>query len=195
MTNDPNEVVKVFAGTLIEVEGYQQALADIRQISGVTVKEESAHSVEVTEEYTDLESRLRNLERTEQQYLDLMAKAVTVDDILALTDRLDGVRLQIEQVQGRINYLNSLTDLATIAVAMASVPPATVTHAGSTGIGEAFADAWEWSLEAARSLAVASAYVLVAVAWLAVPAALVLLVARRMRRRHAATSAEGLAGR
>jgi hypothetical protein len=158
------------------------------------VSEESAHSAEVTEEYTDLESRLRNLERTEQQYLDLMAKAVTVDEILALTDRLDGVRLQIEQVQGRINYLNSLTDLATIAVSIASIPPAAVTSDGSTGIGEAFADAWEWSLEAARNLAIASAYVLVAVGWLAIPAGLVLLVARRMRRRHEAAATEGLAG-
>lgn len=35
MTNDPNEVVKVFAGTLIEVEGYQRALADARVESRV----------------------------------------------------------------------------------------------------------------------------------------------------------------
>lgn len=167
----------------VPAERYQQTLADIRSLSGVKVTSESARSVEVTEEYTDLESRLRNLERTESQYLTLLEKATTVQDILTLTDRLDGVRLQIEQVQGRIAVLDHLTDLATIDVAVSPVPAATAkSNDGPPAIGDALANAWHTSVEAARYFAVGGVYLAMAAAWLAIPVAIAVFIATRVLR-------------
>ena len=53
----------------IPADRYQSTLADLRGMDGVSVKSEGSKSAEVTEQYTDLQSRLRNLERTETQYL------------------------------------------------------------------------------------------------------------------------------
>src|SRR5690606_19278103 len=76
----------------VPVENYEGFLASVRGMSGLTVESEGSNSTEVTEQYTDLSSRLRNLERTEQQYLDLLAQATTINDILPVQDRLTGVR-------------------------------------------------------------------------------------------------------
>lgn len=168
----------------VPAAAYEDVLTSLRSIEGVEVLSEGATSQEVTEEYTDLESRLRNLERTEAQYLELLASATTIEDILTVTDRLDGVRAQVEQIQGRINLLDSLTEFATIDVSIAAIVPAGA-ETKPSGPGAVFAEAWDWSLEVASVAGVIGAYLLVIAAWLAVPAAVVgggLLVARRRRQ-------------
>ncbi|MBD0257229.1 MAG: PAS domain S-box protein, partial [Cytophagales bacterium] len=58
-------------------------------------------------EYTDLDAQLRNLQATEGQYLELMKRATTIDDILMVQNRLASVRGEIEQTQGRLNQLQN----------------------------------------------------------------------------------------
>jgi Domain of unknown function (DUF4349) len=170
----------------VPADQYQSVLSDLRGLDGVTVKQESAKSTEVTEQYTDLQSRLRNLEETEQQYLALLAQAKTIDDILKMTDRVNAVRDQVEQAQGRLNLLDHLTDLATIDLSITPLVPAKVEAAqdnGPKGVGEAFADAWAGSLEGARYVASAGAVLAVAAAWVVIPLALLVLGVRLLRRR------------
>jgi len=112
------------------------------------VVSETSDAREVTEEYTDLQARLRNLQATEQRYLELLVKAQAIPDILTVQDRLNSVRAEIERAQGRINVLNDLTDLATITVHLK--PPALV---GEEAKGWA-AKAWETSWEASEDGAV-----------------------------------------
>jgi hypothetical protein len=136
------------------------------------VATEKSDANDATQEYTDLQARLRTLQATEQRYLDLLAKAETVPDILTLQDRLDSVRGQIEQVQGRVNLLDHLTDLATITV---HLRPLIAVAQASTGGGahpiSAAQNAWEHSLEALRSLAAAALVVTVFSWWLMPPLA------------------------
>jgi hypothetical protein len=168
---------------------YDQLLAQLRGISGAKVQTEGSQSTEVTEQYTDLQSRLRNLESTEQSYLTLLNQAKSVQDILTVSDRLDNVRGQIEQIQGRINVLDNAINLATIDLTLAPVVPGKAAPTGGPKtVSQAFADAWAWSLEALRYAAASGAVAVVALAWLAVPAALVILGVRRMRRRPSPAS-------
>jgi hypothetical protein len=169
----------------VPADQYDQLLGQLRGMQGAKVTSEGSKSTEVTEQYTDLQSRQRNLERTEQSYLKLLDQAKSVQDILALNDRLDSVRGQIEQIQGRLNVLDHAVDLATIDVTLSPVilgkpGPAT----GPKPVGQAFADAWAWSLDALRYAASMGAVGLVAVAWLVLPLAVVALGIRRMRRRQ-----------
>ena len=80
---------------------FESALAELRDLA-VRVTSESTDSQDVTEEYVDLQSRLKNAEATESQYLALLGKATDVEDILRIYDSLSRVRQEIEQIKGRL---------------------------------------------------------------------------------------------
>ncbi len=160
----------------------------LRQIRGIAkeVKAESSDASEVTEEYTDLQSRLRNLQSIEEQYLQLLGRAQSIQDILTVQDRLNSVRGEIEQVQGRINLLNDLTDMATITVNLA--PPSTPAQEEPAGHGwarQAWDDAWALSSDILRVAGTVAITAGVVIIWLGIPLAAVMALAWRfMRPRH-----------
>jgi hypothetical protein len=96
-------------------EKFDQALAELRELA-VRVESESTSSEDVTEEYIDLEARLKNAEATEQQYLTLLEKAKDVEDILRIYDSLSRVRQEIEQIKGRMQYLERTSSMSLIWV-------------------------------------------------------------------------------
>ena len=102
---------------------FEQALVELRNLA-VRVKSESTSSQDVTEQYVDLEARLKNAEATEKQYLNLLEKAYAVEDILRIYDSLSQVRYQIEQIKGQMQYLERTTSLSIISVRLelASTP-------------------------------------------------------------------------
>ena len=79
---------------------------------------ENAGSEDVTEQFIDLEARLRSALREEQSLLSLLERADTVSNILTIERELSRVRSDIERLQGQINYLSRRVDLATISVAL-----------------------------------------------------------------------------
>jgi hypothetical protein len=94
---------------------FEQALAEIRGM-GVRVTEENTSSYDVTEEYIDLQSRLKNAEAAEQQYLTILEQATDVEDILMVYERLTDIRQEIEQIKGRIQYLERTSSMSLIEV-------------------------------------------------------------------------------
>ena len=155
----------------VPAEAYPGVLKDLRGLGDV--KTESSNSQEVTEEYTDLEARLRNLQATEQRYLELLNRAEAIPDILTVQDRLSAVRLEIEQVQGRMKLLDDLTDLATITVNL-SLPPVVITPPDTqTEPGwaqDAWDTAWEKSQDVLETLGAAAIVAGVVLVWVLVPA-------------------------
>lgn len=93
-----------FADTLSQVEGLGRVLQ--RRIGGQ----------DVTEEYVDLQARIRNLERYEQRLLAFVDRATKVSDLLAIEQELARVRGEIEMLTGRARYLDRQVDLATVQV-------------------------------------------------------------------------------
>ncbi|MCJ7655979.1 MAG: DUF4349 domain-containing protein, partial [Dehalococcoidia bacterium] len=89
----------------------------------VKVTNKSTDSQDVTEEYTDLQAQLRNLEATEAQYLELLKKAETVEDTLKVYQQLSNVRSEIERIKGRIQYLERTSDMALIEVSLQKTQP------------------------------------------------------------------------
>ncbi|MFQ3663255.1 MAG: DUF4349 domain-containing protein [Chloroflexaceae bacterium] len=78
---------------------------------------------DVTEEFVDLESQLRNLEATRDRLLDLLGRAEKVEDALQVNQALTDVQGQIEQIQGRMKYLQQSAAFSTITVEIRPVPP------------------------------------------------------------------------
>jgi uncharacterized lipoprotein YajG len=103
-------------------DSFDEAFNRLRKLA-VNVPNESTNSQDVTEQYTDLQAQLRNLEATEAQYLEILKKAEKVEDILAVQRELSNVRGQIEQIKGRIQYLERTSDMALIDVNLQKTKP------------------------------------------------------------------------
>ncbi len=103
----------------VPADQLQTALQRIRA-QAVKVDSESISGEDVTQEYTDNESRLRNLRATEKELLELLTvareKTGKAEDVLAIFRELTQIREQIEMIQGRQQYLETMTAMATISV-------------------------------------------------------------------------------
>ena len=99
----------------IPSDKFDQALVELRALA-VRVTSESTSTQDITEEYVDLQSRLKNAEATEGQYLALLEQAEEVDDILSIYEALSQIRYEIEQVKGRMQYLEQTSAMSLISV-------------------------------------------------------------------------------
>jgi len=104
-------------------EKFGQCLIELRDLAA-RVTSESTSSQDVTEEYVDLQSRLKNAEATESQYLALLEKAINVEDLLKIYDSLSRVRGDIEQIKGRMQYLERTSSMSLISVSLKPVATA-----------------------------------------------------------------------
>jgi hypothetical protein len=82
------------------------------------VLERNVNGQDVTEEYVDLESRLRSKRAVEDRLLDFMKSAQKTEDLLNISTDLGKVQEDIEQVVGRIKYLENQAALSTITVSL-----------------------------------------------------------------------------
>jgi hypothetical protein len=98
-------------------EKFDEAFERLRQLA-VAVPYETTTAKDVTEEYVDLEARLGNLLATEAQYLILMEEAENVEDMLRVQKELSNVREQIEQIEGRMQYLEQTSETALIELTL-----------------------------------------------------------------------------
>jgi hypothetical protein len=93
------------------------ALAAIRRLA-VRVQSENVSGTEVTQEYVDLASRLRNLEATEVELRELLRsvreKTRRASDVLEVYQQLVQIRDQIEATKGRMQYLGQMSAFSTI---------------------------------------------------------------------------------
>ena len=73
---------------------------------------------DVTRQVVNLGARLGNLESQQRALRALMRRAVSVSDTIRVQGVLQGVELQIEEIQGELNYLRDRTSMSTISIAV-----------------------------------------------------------------------------
>ncbi|MFV0541409.1 MAG: DUF4349 domain-containing protein [Aestuariibaculum sp.] len=71
---------------------------------------------DITEEFIDLEARLKAKKTLEKRYLELLDKAKNVSEILEIERELSNIREEIEAKQGRLKYLENRVSLSTINI-------------------------------------------------------------------------------
>ena len=99
----------------VPAEKFDQALEAIRA-QGLRVSAESITGQDVTEEYVDLQARVKNLQAAEEQLQKIMDQATRTEDVLRVYRELTNVRGEIERLQARIRYLQQSAAMSAIDV-------------------------------------------------------------------------------
>jgi ribosomal protein S13 len=125
---------------------FDAALAEIRGV-GSRVSTEKITGQDVTEEYIDLEARIRTQKALEEQFIEIMKRAARVSDALEVQRELAEVRTEIERLEGRRRFLENQSSLSTIKVTLQ--PPAPLVAASTSGfmhnVKEALGDGVDFS--------------------------------------------------
>ena len=87
-------------------------------------------SEDVTEEFIDVQSRLKVLETTEENYINLLAKAENLETNLKIRELLLQIRQDIEQLKGRLNYLSDIAAFSLINITVNLAPTSMDVDAG-----------------------------------------------------------------
>lgn len=135
-------------------------------------------SQDVTEEYVDLEGRLRYWRNQEAFYERLMDEATTIQDLVSLQNEMQEVLLNIEQIEGRLRYLESRTDFSTLTVGLTEVP-------GAAPIADPVSDdpgMLEEALEQAGTVLLGTVGFLIVAAAFLLPVGIVALIAYAVYR-------------
>jgi hypothetical protein len=89
----------------------------VKRIEGVgDMLHRSVVAEDVTEEYRDLEIRLKSARAVQARLTELLSKAVKVEESIAIERELDRVSGEIERVEGRIKFLRDRAAFSTITV-------------------------------------------------------------------------------
>ena len=175
----------------VPAESFDAAMDQIKD-QAIKVERENVSGQDVTEEYTDLSARLRNLEATEAELLALLTevreKTRRAEDVLAVHRELTNIRGQIEQIKGRMQYLERMTALATIHVDLIPEEEITIVEEGWQPLNtlraalNALVSAGQFLVEAAIWVI---AFALPLLLLLVLPLAIIWWLWRRRRRRRA----------
>lgn len=100
----------------VAVDSFELAMSEARKLGDVQMDE--INTQDVTQEYVDLEASIRN----QQAYVDslqaLLARAKTMDEILQVQQILVYAQEQLEQLKGRMQYLEGRTTYSQITVSL-----------------------------------------------------------------------------
>ena len=89
---------------------------------------------DVTEEFLDVEARLKTKKELEVRYLELLKKTNSVTEILEVEHQIGDLRAEIESIEGRLNYLKNRVSLSTLSMTFYETVP------GQTAFGAKFKD-------------------------------------------------------
>ena len=110
-----NKIMQASITIRVPSEQLDGALTQIHSLA-VEVQTESVTGQDVTAEFTDLSSRLRNLEAAEAQLVNIMDGATKTEEVLAVFNQLTYIREQIEQVRGQMKYYSESAAMSAVSV-------------------------------------------------------------------------------
>jgi hypothetical protein len=105
---------------------FNQVMEEVRAV-GTRKIQEKVTGQDVTEEFMDLEARIKNQKALELQFIEIMKRAGKVDDALSVQRELAEVRTEIEKLEGRRRFLENQASLSTINITLQ--PPTQIVNA------------------------------------------------------------------
>ncbi len=133
----------------IPAASFNQALSDAAKLG--ELKSQQIQTQDVTEEYVDLEARITNSEAHVDSLLALLAQAKTVAEILQVQQVLTYAQEELEQLKGRLRYLDEHTSYSTLTMSIHEVG-VEVTSSSEWGTGAAFKKALHNFVDAVNAI-------------------------------------------
>ncbi|MDF2716483.1 MAG: hypothetical protein K0R28_3408, partial [Paenibacillus sp.] len=106
------------SGTLVvkvPSKGFSGFIADLEKMKPKSIQR-SVQGQDVTEEFVDLEARLKSKQAEEARLLDFMNKATKSEELVAFSNQIGNVQTQIEQIKGRMRYLEQNVSYSTVEI-------------------------------------------------------------------------------
>jgi hypothetical protein len=94
---------------------FENAFSRFKEIA-LKVNNESVSANDVTEQYSDLESKINNKKVVVIQYREIMKKSSEIEDILKVTQYLNNAQGDLDRLQGQMNRLSNQVELSTIMI-------------------------------------------------------------------------------
>ena len=132
----------------IPADRFGVALDEIKNLAG-NLPEANVTGQDVTEDFIDLEARIKTQKALEIQFLEIMKQAKEVEDALEVQRQIAEVRTDIEKLEGRKRFLQNRSSLSTITV---NIHEPKVIAVNQTGFGRTLRDAASDSLELASGM-------------------------------------------
>ncbi len=110
-------LMRVEMSLRVPAEHFNEAMNALRALSD-DIRQDSISSSDVTEEYVDLDSRLRALEAKADRLTELMDRAEDTEAVLAVYRELSATEQEIERVKGRMRYLERHAAMGSIDVTL-----------------------------------------------------------------------------
>lgn len=125
---------------------FVETLDQIRRTSERIIFE-TVKGDDVTEEFIDVEARLKAKKALEQQFVEIMKRASNVEDALSVQSQLGDVRSEIERIEGRKRFLENQSSLSTIKIKLQTPAVFSASSSGfSHRLGESFATGFDFAL-------------------------------------------------
>ncbi|GAB1416975.1 DUF4349 domain-containing protein [Paludibacter sp.] len=119
---------------------FDQLLQDATH--GVTKFDNKDISVlDVTEEFLDIQARLKTKKELENRYLALLKQAKSVSDVLEIEQKMGQLRSDIESIEGRMKYIESQVQLSTLTISFYEAVPRNIAFGNKFKHG--FRSGWE----------------------------------------------------
>ena len=94
----------------------------IEQLRAMSVRvvSENISGYDITDQYVDYDAKLEGLNNTKTRFLDILNKAVTVDEILRVQQAINDNQTQIDDVKGQLKYLGGISSTALFTVSIST---------------------------------------------------------------------------
>lgn len=146
-SSDPRVSVRdvVEMSVRVPANKFVETLTEIKAGPG-RILSETIKGEDVTEEFIDIDARLRAKKALEQQFMEIMKRANTVDDALSVQSQLSDVRSEIEKIEGRRRFIENQASLSTINI---RIQAPTVFAAETAGFGDRLSESFGNGFEVA----------------------------------------------
>jgi hypothetical protein len=124
-TNGAQDATNASLAIRVPAARFSEVAAEIRSL-GLRVESEQSDAEDATRQYVDQQAHLRNLRAQETQYLSILRQAKTVKDTLEVSEKLNGIRGEIEQQQAEFETLSKQVKTVAITVSLRSEAQATL---------------------------------------------------------------------
>lgn len=158
--------LEIYLVVRVAASHFAAALDQIRS-QGNRVIQEKTTGQDVTEEFIDLEARIKTQKALESQFLEIMKQANKVGDALEVQRQVADVRTEIEKLEGRKRFLENRASLSTITVSLKTPAAIIVSTSGFS---------WHLREAVADSVAIASGIVLFLIRFVIVMVPILILI-------------------